>query len=104
MDGPWNVPAALISVGSVQPFSKKVECPHAVRKKVECPQAVCSEGRNGIARGANLIITHILIQSRILTPLKSNENPAIFSPSPPFRGEGAGGVRGRVVSNKSPVQ
>ena len=41
--------------------------------------------------GASLIFTHILIQSRILTPLKSNENPAIFSPSPLLGERGPGG-------------
>jgi len=47
--------------------------------------------RKPITGVGTLIITHILIQSKILTPLKSNENPAIFSPSPLLGERGPGG-------------
>ncbi len=38
-----------------------------------------------------LIFTHKLTESRSLIPLKSNENPAISSPSPRFGERGPGG-------------
>jgi hypothetical protein len=40
---------------------------------------------------ASLVITHISMQSKILIPLKSKENHAIFSPSPRFGERGPGG-------------
>jgi hypothetical protein len=48
-------------------------------------------GHSSRTRAIVLIITHVLTQRRSLIPLKANENPAIYSPSPRFgeRGEGS---------------
>ena len=54
-------------------------------------------------QAGSLIFTHISIHTRTINPMDLREYD-VFSPPRPVSGRGVRGVRGRIVTCKSPVQ